>query len=49
LVEKISLLIEDARLRRAMGHAARWEVEQGKFSIRSRNEKLKQIFDEVAT
>ena len=48
LVEKISLLIEDAQLRRAMGQAARWEVEQGKFSIRSRNAQLKKIFDEAS-
>jgi glycosyltransferase involved in cell wall biosynthesis len=48
LVEKLSLLIDDPQLRRAMGRAARWEVEQGRFSIRIRNEKLKQIFEEAA-
>jgi hypothetical protein len=30
-----------------MGKTARWEVEQGRFSIKGRNEKLKRIFDEA--
>jgi glycosyltransferase involved in cell wall biosynthesis len=47
LVEKTSILIENEELRRTMGKAARWEVEQGKFSIERRNEKLKRIFDEA--
>jgi len=45
LVAKASLLIENPELRRRMGKAARWEVEEGKFSIQKRNEKLKRIFD----
>lgn len=40
-------LIEDADQRRAMGRAARQEVEQGRHSILRRNEKLKKIFDEA--
>ncbi len=47
LVEKASLLIENKELRRKMGKAARQEVEAGKHSIKYRNQKLKQIFDEV--
>ncbi|MBI4333641.1 MAG: glycosyltransferase family 4 protein [Chloroflexi bacterium] len=47
LVEKLSRLIEDRELRRAMGRAGRQEVEGGKFSIERRNENLKRLFDEV--
>lgn len=47
LVEKASILIENEELRRGMGRAGRWEIEQGKFSIPKRNEKLKRIFDEA--
>lgn len=47
LVGKVSTLIENEDLRRRMGKAGRWEVEQGKFSIERRNEKLKRIFDEA--
>ena len=47
LVDKVSILIENEELRRKMGKVGRWEVEQGKFSIEKRNEKLKRIFDEA--
>ncbi|MBI2855204.1 MAG: glycosyltransferase family 4 protein [Chloroflexi bacterium] len=47
LVEKASVLIEDPDLRMKMGKAARERIEKGKFSIASRNEKLKRIFDEA--
>jgi len=47
LVEKVSILIEDESLRRRMGKAARREVEEGKFSIQRRNEKLKRVFDKA--
>jgi glycosyltransferase involved in cell wall biosynthesis len=49
LVEKVSVLIENAELRRSMGTAGRWEVEHGKFSIERRNEKLKRVLDECTT
>jgi glycosyltransferase involved in cell wall biosynthesis len=47
IVEKTSLLIEDTSLRRKLGREARKSIEQGKFSIRNRNRKLKRIFDEA--
>lgn len=47
LVEKISILIENEKLRRSMGRAARKEIENGKFSVMTRNRKLKSIFDEA--
>jgi len=47
LVEKVSLLIENAGLRQKLGKAGRAEVEQGRFSLKRRNDKLKQIFDEA--
>lgn len=49
LAEKVSILIQNPKLRRMMGKAAREEVERGKFSLKMRNEKLKQIFDEATT
>jgi len=47
LVEKTSVLIEDEGLRRSMGKAGREKIEEGKFSISKRHEKLKKIFDEA--
>ncbi|MFX1537705.1 MAG: glycosyltransferase family 4 protein [Promethearchaeota archaeon] len=47
VVDKTSILIEDEKLRRRMGRAARKEIETGKFSIKERNEHLKKIFNEA--
>jgi len=47
LAEKISVLVKDEKLRRRMGIAGRKEIETGKFSIKRRKEKLKEIFDEA--
>jgi glycosyltransferase involved in cell wall biosynthesis len=47
LVEKLSLLIEDTSLRKRMGRYGRRLVEKGKFSIRERNKKLKQVYEEA--
>ncbi len=47
LVKKVSLLIENAELRKRLGQAGRREVECGKFSIATRNENLKRLFDEA--
>jgi glycosyltransferase involved in cell wall biosynthesis len=47
LVEKLSILIEDSSLRRKMGRYGRKLVEKGKFSIKERNKKLKQIYEEA--
>ena len=49
IAEKTSLLIENAALRRNMGKMGRLEVENGKFSIRQRNEKLKAMFDKATS
>ena len=47
IVTKINVLIENPDIRRKMGEAGRWAVEKGKYSIESRNDKLKRIFDEA--
>jgi len=47
LIEKISLLIENSRLRRKMGRYGRMLVEKGKFSIKERNKKLKEIYEKA--
>ncbi len=47
LAGRVATLIEDAELRRQMGKAGRWEVEQGKFSQIKVNEKLGRMFDEA--
>jgi glycosyltransferase involved in cell wall biosynthesis len=49
LVAKTGLLIENADLRRQMGKAGREEIENGRFSIRKRNENLKRILDEATS
>lgn len=47
LVHKLSALIEDEGLRRRMGRAARREIEEGRFSIARRNERLGQVLAEA--
>ena len=47
LVKKISILIENPRLRKKMGQNSFKMVESGKFSIRKRNEQLRRIYDEA--
>jgi regulator of replication initiation timing len=47
IIEKTSLLVEDASLRRRLGREARRSIEEGEFSIKTRNGKLKRIFDEA--
>jgi glycosyltransferase involved in cell wall biosynthesis len=47
LVEKLSLLIENAELRRRLGKADREAVENGRFSMRQRNSTLKRVLDEA--
>ena len=44
--EEKKIAIEDEKLRQKMGKTGRQEIEDGKFSINKRNEKLKAIFDE---
>ncbi|OFV67492.1 MAG: Glycosyl transferase, group 1 domain protein [Candidatus Syntrophoarchaeum caldarius] len=45
LVEKISILIEDAKLRERMGKYGKKEIQEGKFSINNRNKKLRDIYE----
>lgn len=47
LASRLSRLIDDPELRRRMGKAARWEVEEGRFSLATMNESLGKIFDEA--
>jgi len=49
IVEKTSLLIENAPLMRKLGQQARASIEEGKFSIKNRNTQLKRIFDEAVS
>lgn len=46
LIEKVSLLIDDASLRNRLGQNAKNESETGNFSISVRNKILKTIFEE---
>lgn len=43
LIEKLTVLIESAALRRRMGRAGRKEIEKGKFSIETRNSMLEEL------
>lgn len=45
MMKKTSLLIEDTSLRKKMGKYGRKLAEKGKFSIRARNKKLKEIYE----
>lgn len=47
LAEKLSILIDDAELRRRMGRAGRHEIERGTFSTARRNARLKRLLDEA--
>ena len=49
LVEKLSILIEDKKLREKMGRAGRKMIEDknGKFSIERRNKQLGRVYEEA--
>ncbi len=47
LVEKISILIENPKLRKKMGENSFKLVDSGKLSIKERNKKLKRIYEEA--
>jgi glycosyltransferase involved in cell wall biosynthesis len=47
LVEKLSVLIENEKIRRAMGSNAKVEIETGKFNQESVKGKLKKVLDEA--
>lgn len=47
LVEKLSILIENKKLREKMGKESRRMIEKGKLSIKERNKKLEKIYREA--
>jgi glycosyltransferase involved in cell wall biosynthesis len=47
LVWRLRMLIQSSELRRKLSHNAKWEVEHGRFSLGSVNQKLKALFDEA--
>jgi glycosyltransferase involved in cell wall biosynthesis len=47
LVQKLSILIEDTSLRRRLGEVGKQEVENGRFSINTRNKQLGKIYREA--
>lgn len=47
LVEKLSVLIEDEKLRKTMGRNSFKIVSTGAFSIKERNKKLRRIYEEA--
>lgn len=46
-VKKLSLLIEDRGLRESMGRAGKNNIVDGKFSIKKRNKRLQEIYEEA--
>ena len=46
-VDRIEILVKDKKLREKMSKAAREEIQNGKFSIKKRNKKLKRIYREA--
>jgi glycosyltransferase involved in cell wall biosynthesis len=47
LINKLSCLIEDNKLRKKFAKEGKKEIERGKFSIEQRNKKLKKIYEEI--
>jgi len=47
--DKMRTLVENSRLRRQIGTCAKKEVEDGEFSIRKRNDKLRGIIEEACS
>ena len=47
LAQRVRRLIDDPEMRRRLGRAGRYEVEQGRFSLAVVNGKLKRVFDEA--
>lgn len=48
LTKYLTILIEDDSLRKEMGKQARKRITKGEFSIKTRNQKLKRIYEEAA-
>jgi glycosyltransferase involved in cell wall biosynthesis len=49
LVGKLSILIENRDVREKMGAEAKKRVDEGKFSVNERNNKLRRIYEEAVT
>ncbi len=47
ICEKASILIEDEKLRRKLGRNAKIEIDEGKFSVKKRNKKIRMIYEEA--
>ena len=47
LVDKLTFLITNRKLREAMGRAGKMETDEGKFSIAKRSKMLEKMFNEV--
>jgi glycosyltransferase involved in cell wall biosynthesis len=47
LVEKLEMLIKNPKIRQRMGRNAKKEVIEGKFSIKTRNQKLSNVYKEA--
>lgn len=47
VMETFRAFIENPQLRRQIGKAGQWEVEQGKYSVRRSNQKLSTILDKA--
>jgi len=48
IVDRLARLVESESLRKRMGEAGKKEVEEGKFSIHTRNAQLKRIYEEAS-
>ena len=47
ITEKLEILISNKKLRNRMGAKSRKMVTAGKFSIKERNKKLKEVYDSI--
>jgi glycosyltransferase involved in cell wall biosynthesis len=47
LAERVRRLVDQPELRRQLGRAGRYEVERGRFSLASVNDRLRRVFDEA--
>lgn len=48
LVGNLSALIEDGKLRREFGESGKKQIVNGKFSVKERNKKLSEIYNDIS-